>query len=50
MIALVIAATFWPFIDDMLRNKWPKLKPHYVVGSITIVLFLFFTVYEILVS
>lgn len=49
MMALVIVATFWPFIDDMLRNKWPKLKAHYMVGSLTIVLFLFFTVYEILV-
>lgn len=49
MIALVIAATFWPFIDDILRKKWPKLKAHYMIGSLTIVLFLFFTVYEIIV-
>ncbi|HSL89041.1 MAG TPA: cytochrome bc complex cytochrome b subunit [Ignavibacteriaceae bacterium] len=49
MIALVIAATFWPFIDDILRKKWPKLRAHYMVGSLTIVLFLFFTVYEIIV-
>lgn len=49
MIAMVIAATFWPFIDDMLRNKWPELKAHYLIGSLTIVLFLFFTVYEIIV-
>jgi len=49
MIAFVIIATFWPFIDDMLRKKWPKLKAHYMIGSLTIVLFLFFTVYEIIV-
>lgn len=49
MIALVIAATFWPFIDDILRKKWPKLRAHYMIGSLTIVLFLFFTVYEIIV-
>lgn len=49
MIALVIAATFWPFIDDLLRKKLPKLKIHYLIGSLTIILFLFFTVYEIIV-
>ncbi len=49
MIALVIVATFWPFIDDIIRNKWPKFKAHYFIGSLTIILFLFFTVYEIIV-
>lgn len=49
IIAFLIAATFWPFLDELLRKKWPKLKAHYMVGSITIVLFLFFTVYEIIV-
>lgn len=48
--ALAIAATFWPFLDDMFRKKWPNLKMNYWVGSITIVVFLFFTVYEIIVQ
>jgi quinol-cytochrome oxidoreductase complex cytochrome b subunit len=47
--ALAMVATFWPFIDDIFLKKWPKVKVHYWVGSFTIVLFLFFTVYEILV-
>jgi len=49
IMALVIAATFWPFIDEWIRKKKPNLKTHYVVGSLTIIIFLFFTVYEILV-
>jgi len=49
MMALAIMTTFWPFIDDLLRKKWPKIKIHYVIGSLTIILFLFFTVYEIIV-
>ena len=49
MMAFVIIAIFWPFIDDMLRKKWPNLKAHYMIGSLTIILFLFFTVYEIIV-
>lgn len=47
--ALALAATFWPFLESGLRKKWPGLKMHYWVGSLTIIVFLFFTVYEILV-
>ena len=49
LTAIIVATTFWPFIDEFLRTRWPKIKSHYVVGSITIIVFLFFTVYEILV-
>jgi quinol-cytochrome oxidoreductase complex cytochrome b subunit len=47
--AFALIATFWPFIDDLIRTKWPKLKVHYWIGSLTIIVFLFFTIYEILV-
>lgn len=47
-IGVLIALTFWPFIDEYLRAKWPKVKMHYWIGSIIIVLFLIFTVYEII--
>jgi len=50
LIAVVLISTFWPFIEDILRKKWPKVNLYYWVGSITIVLFLAFTVYEIIVS
>lgn len=50
MATLVIVATFWPFIDEALRKKWPNLKAHYLVGSLTIILFLFFTIYEIIAN
>lgn len=49
IMALVIAMTFWPFIDEILRKRMPDVKVHYIVGSLTIVIFLFFTVYEIVV-
>jgi quinol-cytochrome oxidoreductase complex cytochrome b subunit len=48
--ALALITTFWPFVDEGLRKKWPGLKMHYWVGSLTIVVFLFFTVYEIIVQ
>lgn len=48
-IALVIALLFWPFLDGALRKRWPSVKAQYWIGSITVVLFLLFTVYEIIV-
>lgn len=47
--AIMLATVFWPFIDDILVRRWPNVKMHYWVGSATIVLFLFFTVYEVIV-
>lgn len=47
--AVMLATIFWPFIDDAFRRKWPNLKVHYWIGSVMIVLFLFFTVYELVV-
>ncbi|HOI28935.1 MAG TPA: cytochrome bc complex cytochrome b subunit [Melioribacteraceae bacterium] len=48
-IAVLIAATFWPFIEDYILRKWPGIKANYWIGSIIILLFLFFTLYEIIV-
>ncbi len=48
--ALIIVLTFWPFLDDFIRRKWQVKKIHYWVGSLTIVLFLFLTVFEIIVQ
>lgn len=49
LTAIMLATIFWPFIDEFFTRKWPKVKISYWVGSVTIVLFLFFTVYEIVV-
>lgn len=45
----LIVGTFWPFIDEFIRNKLPKVKIHYIFGSLCLVLFLFFTLYEMFV-
>ncbi|MBL1211811.1 MAG: cytochrome bc complex cytochrome b subunit [Ignavibacteriae bacterium] len=42
----VLIGTFFPFIDDYLRTKLPKVKVHYIFGILSAVLFLFFTVFE----
>lgn len=49
LTAFIIVGTFWPFIDEFLRNKWPNIKFHYYFGSLSAVLFLFFTIYEMVV-
>lgn len=49
LTAIALATVFWPFIDDLVRRRWPEFKIHYWIGSVTIVLFLFFTVYELIV-
>ncbi len=49
LTAFILIGTFWPFIDEYLRNKWPKVKMHYFFGSLSAVLFLFFTIYEMIV-
>lgn len=49
IIVFIIVGTFWPFIDEYIRIKWPKIKVHYFFGSLCAVLFLFFTVYEMFV-
>ncbi|CUS85032.1 ubiquinol-cytochrome c reductase cytochrome b subunit, partial [Candidatus Kryptonium thompsonii] len=46
MLIFLIIMTFWPFIDELLRKKFPQVKWHYILGSIVILLFLIFTVYE----
>ncbi|MEX1276065.1 MAG: cytochrome bc complex cytochrome b subunit [Bacteroidota bacterium] len=48
-VAVILATTFWPFLDDLLRNRWPGRRIDYAVGSLTIILFLAFTVYELIV-
>lgn len=48
LVALIVA-TFWPFIEDILKKKFPKVKWHYIVGSVAIVLLLIFTVYETII-
>lgn len=43
---LLLAAFFWPFLDDAVRRKWPRVRMHFWVGSVAILGFLFFTVWE----
>lgn len=45
---LVVIAFLWPFLDEWLREKYSVSNFHYWVGSVTIIGFLFFTVYETL--
>jgi len=45
----IIIGTFWPFIDEFLRRKLPNVKLHYFFGSLFALLFLFFTIYEMIV-
>lgn len=48
--ALIIVGTFWPFIEEIIRKKYPKAQNiHYWFATIALVLFLFFTIYEIVV-
>lgn len=49
LTALVLVAVFWPFLDEAARRRWPRVRLHYWVGSLAVLLFLFFTVYEIVV-
>ena len=49
-VSLIIVGTFWPFIDEMFRKKYPQLNIHYWFATIAIVLFLFFTIFEIVVA
>ena len=46
LAAATLAAVFWPFLDELLERRWPGARRAYWLGSVTIVLFLFFTVYE----
>ncbi|MHB8871838.1 MAG: cytochrome b [Candidatus Doudnabacteria bacterium] len=50
LLAVLIVATFWPFIDEYMQARWPKIKINYWVGSLVIILFLIFTVVEIIVT
>lgn len=45
----IIIGTFWPFIDEFLRKKIPNVKLHYFFGSLFAVLFIFFTIYEMII-
>jgi len=49
VILFLITMTFWPFIDEFLRKKYPTVKWHFIFGSIAIIIFLIFTVYETIV-
>jgi quinol-cytochrome oxidoreductase complex cytochrome b subunit len=50
LMAACLVAVFWPFIDEVLTRRWPRARIGWWVGSATIVLFVFFTVYEMLVA
>ena len=41
-----VLAAFWPFIDDYLKSKSPKIKVHYFIGALAIIAFLAVTVWE----
>jgi quinol-cytochrome oxidoreductase complex cytochrome b subunit len=48
LIVLGLIFVFWPFVDEYLRNRMPKVRFNYIVGTIAILAFLLVTVWEIL--
>jgi quinol-cytochrome oxidoreductase complex cytochrome b subunit len=49
LVAALTVLTFWPFVDEFLRRRIPKVKMHYVFGTVFVVLILILTVWEALV-
>ncbi|MDZ7764389.1 MAG: hypothetical protein U5K00_08165 [Melioribacteraceae bacterium] len=45
----IIVGTFWPFIDEYIRTKWPKIKVIISSEVYALFSFCFSTVYEMFV-
>lgn len=49
IVAGLIVLTFWPFIDEILNRKIPRVKLNYLFGTLFVALILIMTVWEALV-
>lgn len=49
LMAASLVAVFWPFVDEALSRRWPRVRVRYWVGSATLIVFLLLTVYETVV-
>ncbi len=49
IIAGLIVLTFWPFIDELLRKKIPRIKMNYVFGTLFVTITIVLTVWEAMV-
>ncbi|MDQ7062968.1 MAG: cytochrome bc complex cytochrome b subunit [candidate division KSB1 bacterium] len=49
LVAGLIILTFWPFIDELFKQKMPKVKMNYVFGTLFVGVILILTVWEAMV-
>lgn len=49
LMILGVILVFWPFIDEFVKRRVPKLRLNYIVGTVAILTFLTVAIWEIIV-